>query len=126
MSLLLVLLLMMSLQALFEGTQSEGVAPGTSILVVIAMDADQTGTPNAEIEFSLLSGDVEAFNIDRDTGVISNRIVLVSVSRACSAIQCSYAQLCAGDDCNTYHFAHCSNTYCSHVRRIVRIAPSTV
>lgn len=73
------------LQAVYEGSQSEGMAPGTSILVVIATDADQTGTPNAEVEYSLRGGDINSFSIDGVTGVISNTVVLVGL--VCRATQ---------------------------------------
>lgn len=45
-----------------------------------AQDNDQTGSVNAQVQYSLISGDVDYFIIDPQSGVISNQIVLVSLS----------------------------------------------
>ena len=66
------------LQAVYVGSQSENTPVGTSILSVLARDIDQTGSPNARVEYTLLSGDVDFFDIDPASGVVSNQIVLVS------------------------------------------------
>ena len=74
-----------TLQALYTGSQNENTAIGTSILSVLARDIDQTGTANAIVEYSLVSGDVDYFRIDPTTGVVSNEIVLVSYIPVLSA-----------------------------------------
>ncbi len=65
---------------MYEGLQKEGVDVGSSIVTVVATDADQTGTTNAEVLFSLIGGAVNYFTISPgstpNTGVISNDIVI--------------------------------------------------
>ena len=53
---------------------------GTSILTVLARDADQTGSVNALVEYSLIGGALEYFTSHPGTGVISNKIILVSLT----------------------------------------------
>ena len=65
---------------MYEGSQREGVAVGTPIVTVLARDSDQTGSVNALVEYTLVGGAVEHFTIHPDTGVLSNRIVLVSLT----------------------------------------------
>ncbi len=70
---------------MYEGLQEEGVAVGSPIVTVVATDADQTGTTNAEVLFSLIGGAVNYFTITPgstpNTGVISNNIVLVRLGK---------------------------------------------
>ena len=62
------------------GMQTERSPPGTSIVTVTATDADQTGSTNAEVFYSLMEdirGDFNFFSVDPDTGVVSNTVSLV-------------------------------------------------
>ena len=45
---------------------------------MLARDNDQTGSVNAQVEYSLIDGDVEYFSVDPMSGEISNQVVLVS------------------------------------------------
>lgn len=65
---------------MYAGSQDENTEVGTSILSVLARDNDQTGSTNALVEYSLISGDVDYFSVDPLSGVISNQLVLVSSS----------------------------------------------
>ena len=67
-------------QIAYTGSQNENTPTGTSILSVSAQDIDQTGSVNAQVQYSLISGDIDYFNIDPQSGVISNQVVLVSLS----------------------------------------------
>ena len=55
-------------QAFYYGNISENAAVDTSILKVIAMDADQQ---SRKITYSLLPSSLELFSIDADSGVVS-------------------------------------------------------
>lgn len=65
---------------MYAGNQDENTEVGTSILSVLARDNDQTGSTNALVEYSLFRGDVDYFSVDPLSGVISNKLVLVSSS----------------------------------------------
>jgi len=62
----------------YNGELLENVAPGTVVLTVMATDADQTGTENAIVTYSLVGGHTTVFGIDSNTGAITNLVALVS------------------------------------------------
>ncbi len=64
----------------YQGNQMEGSSVGSSIVTVLATDADQTGSNNALVEYSLSGQHSMFFNVDPTSGVISNNIILVSVT----------------------------------------------
>ena len=68
---------------MYSGSLDEGVSVGNSILTVIAEDDDQTGSVNAQVEYSLIDGDINYFSVHPTSGVISNTVVLV---RAVTAV----------------------------------------
>ena len=78
---------------MYVGSQSENTPVGTSIVSVLARDIDQTGSPNARVEYSLLSGDVDFFEIDPATGVVSNQVVLVSYCICCYSRALNFASI---------------------------------
>ena len=56
----------------YDITVSEGASLGHSILKVTAIDADQAGSPNAELSYDITSGnDCDLFALDPQTGVLS-------------------------------------------------------
>ena len=69
-------------QDTYASEQQENTAafpdPDSVITVVEATDRDQTDTPNAEIEYSIIGGDTTTFGVDPVTGEIFNRVILVS------------------------------------------------
>lgn len=62
---------------MYEGSQQEGTPTGFSIATVLATDADETATTSSFVEYSFISGAVDYFNIDSETGLITNNFVLV-------------------------------------------------
>lgn len=56
----------------YEVTISEATAVGTSVLRVVATDADQIGTPGSDILYDITSGnDLERFELDQNTGILT-------------------------------------------------------
>ncbi|KAM4018572.1 cadherin-15 isoform 1-T1 [Anomaloglossus baeobatrachus] len=67
-------------QALFKGYVLENAIPGTLVMRVIATDADDANTDNAQLKYSILHQDSpEMFSIHQDTGEI--RTVQVGLDR---------------------------------------------
>lgn len=54
--------------------------PSSAIIQVVAVDLDQEGTPNAQIEFEFVPPDLTLFSINKQTGEISVTGILTNVS----------------------------------------------
>ncbi|XP_069822154.1 cadherin-15 isoform X2 [Dendropsophus ebraccatus] len=67
-------------QTLFKGYVLENAIPGTLVMKVIATDADDANTDNAQLKYSIIQQDSrEMFSINQDTGEI--RTVQVGIDR---------------------------------------------
>ncbi|XP_063801604.1 cadherin-15 [Pseudophryne corroboree] len=68
------------LQTVFKGYVLENAIPGTLVMKVIATDADDTNTDNAQLKYSIIEQErPEIFSINQDTGEI--RTVQVGLDR---------------------------------------------